>query len=66
MNQKIKELMRKIDTAKTTIQRLSLLEELDVEVTKYRKEQEQKFNQEKRIWVKKDNVKIWKKHYIFS
>ena len=49
MNQKIKELMRKIDSAKTTIQRLSLLEELDVEVTKYRKEQEQKFNQEKRI-----------------
>ena len=28
MNQKIRELMRKIDTAKTTIQRLSLLEEL--------------------------------------
>ena len=38
MNPKIRELMRKIDTAKTTIQRLSLLEELDVEVTKYRKE----------------------------
>ena len=49
MNQKIKELIRKIDTAKTTIQRLSLLEELDVEITKYRKEQEQKFKQEKRI-----------------
>ena len=49
MNQKIKELMRKIDTAKTTIQRLSLLEEIDVEMTKYRKEQEQKFKQEKRI-----------------
>ena len=49
MNQKIKELMRKIDTAKTTIQRLSFLEELDVEITKYRKEQEQKFKQEKRI-----------------
>ena len=49
MNQKIKELMRKIDSAKTTIQRLSFLEELDVEVTKYRKEQEQKFKQEKRI-----------------
>ena len=49
MNQKIRELMRKIDTAKTTIQRLSLLEELDAEVTKYRKEQEQKFKQEKRI-----------------
>ena len=49
MNQKIKELMRKIDSAKTTIQRLSLLEELDVEITKYRKEQEQKFKQEKRI-----------------
>ncbi len=49
MNQKIKELMRKIDTAKTTIQRLSLLEELDVEITKYRKEQGQKFKQEKRI-----------------
>ena len=49
MNQKIKELMRKIDSAKTTIQRLSLLEEFDVEVTKYIKEQEQKFKQEKRI-----------------
>ena len=49
MNQKIKELMRKIDSAKTTIQRLSLLEEIDVEMTKYRKEQEQKFKQEKRI-----------------
>ena len=49
MNHKIKELIRKIDSAKTTIQRLSLLEELDVEVTKYRKEQEQKFKQEKRI-----------------
>ena len=49
MNQKIRELMRKTDSAKTTIQRLSLLEELDVEVTKYRKEQEQKFKQEKRI-----------------
>jgi len=49
MNQKIRELMRKIDSAKTTIQRLSLLEEIDVEMTKYRKEQEQKFKQEKRI-----------------
>ena len=49
MNQKIRELMRKIDSAKSTIQRLSLLEELDVEITKYRKEQEQKFKQEKRI-----------------
>ena len=49
MNQKIRELMRKIDSAKTTIQRLSLLEEIDVEITKYRKEQEQKFKQEKRI-----------------
>ena len=49
MNQKIKELMRRIDSAKTTIQRLSLLEEIDVEMTKYRKEQEQKFKQEKRI-----------------
>ena len=49
MNQKIRELMRKKDSAKTTIQRLSLLEELDVEITKYRKEQEQKFKQEKRI-----------------
>ena len=49
MNPKIKELMRKIDTAKTTIQRLSLLEEIDVEMTKYRKEQEQKFKLEKRI-----------------
>ena len=49
MNHKIRELMRKIDSAKTTIQRLSLLEEIDVEMTKYRKEQEQKFKQEKRI-----------------
>ena len=49
MNQKIRELMKKIDSAKTTIQRLSLLEEIDVEITKYRKEQEQKFKQEKRI-----------------
>ena len=49
MNHKIRELMRKIDSAKTTIQRLSLLEELDTEITKYRKEQEQKFKQEKRI-----------------
>ena len=49
MNPKIRELVRKIDSAKTTIQRLSLLEELDVEITKYRKEQEQKFKQEKRI-----------------
>ena len=49
MNPKIRELMRKIDSAKTTIQLLSLLEELDVEMTKYRKEQEQKFKQEKRI-----------------
>ena len=49
MNQKIRELMRKIDSAKTTIQRLSLLEEIDVEMTKYRKEQEQKFKQEKKI-----------------
>ena len=48
MNPKIRELVRKIDSAKTTIQRLSLLEELDVEITKYRKEQEQKFKQEKR------------------
>ena len=46
---KIRELMRKIDSAKTTIQRLSLLEEIDVEMTKYRKEQEQKFKLEKRI-----------------
>ena len=49
MNPKIRELIRKIDSAKTTIQRLSLLEELDIEITKYRKEQEQKFKQEKRI-----------------
>jgi hypothetical protein len=49
MNPKIRELMRRIDSAKTTIQRLSLLEELDVEITKYRKEQEQKFKLEKRI-----------------
>jgi hypothetical protein len=49
MNPKIRELIRKIDSAKTTIQRLSLLEELDVEITKYRKEQEQKFKLEKRI-----------------
>lgn len=49
MNPKVRELMRRIDSAKTTIQRLSLLEELDVEITKYRKEQEQKFKQEKRI-----------------
>ena len=49
MNQKIRELMRRIDSAKTTIQRLSLLEEIDVEMTKYRKEQEQKFKHEKRI-----------------
>ena len=49
MNPKIRELMRRIDSAKTTIQRLSLLEELDVEITKYSKEQEQKFKQEKRI-----------------
>ena len=49
MNPKIRELMRRIDSAKTTIQRLSLLEEIDVEMTKYRKEQEQKFKQEKRI-----------------
>ena len=49
MNPKIRELMRKIDTAKTTIQRLSFLEEIDVEMTKYRKEQEQKFKLEKRI-----------------
>ena len=49
MNQKIRELMRKIDSAKTTIQRLSLLEEIDVEMTKYRKELEQKFKLEKRI-----------------
>ena len=49
MNPKIRELMRKIDSTKTTIQRLSLLEELDIEITKYRKEQEQKFKQEKRI-----------------
>ena len=48
MNPKIRELIRKIDSAKTTIQRLSLLEELDIEITKYRKEQEQKFKQEKR------------------
>ena len=48
MNPKIRELMRKIDSAKTTIQRLSLLEELDVEITKYRKEQEKKFKHEKR------------------
>ena len=49
MNPKIRELIRKIDSAKTTIQRLSLLEEIDVEITKYRKEQEQKFKHEKRI-----------------
>ena len=49
MNPKIRELIRKIDSAKTTIQRLSLLEEIDVEMTKYRKEQEQKFKHEKRI-----------------
>lgn len=49
MNPKIRELMRRIDSAKTTIQRLSLLEEIDVEMTKYRKELEQKFKLEKRI-----------------
>ena len=49
MNPKIRELIRKIDSAKTTIQRLSLLEEIDVEITKYRKEQDQKFKHEKRI-----------------
>ena len=49
MNPKIRELIRKIDSAKTTIQRLSLLEEIDVEMTKYRKELEQKFKLEKRI-----------------
>ena len=49
MNPKIRELIRKIDSAKTTIQRLSLLEEIDVEMTKYRKEQEQKFKLKKRI-----------------
>ena len=49
MNPKIRELIRKIDSARTTIQRLSLLEEIDVEMTKYRKEQEQKFKHEKRI-----------------
>ena len=49
MNPKIRVLIRKIDSAKTTIQRLSLLEEIDVEMTKYRKELEQKFKLEKRI-----------------
>jgi hypothetical protein len=49
MNPKIKELVRKIETEKNTLMRLSLLEELDVIVTKIRKEEELKFKKERRI-----------------
>ena len=46
---KIKELIRKIETEKNTLTRLSLLEELDVFVTKIRKEEELKFKRERKI-----------------
>ena len=49
MNPKIKELVRKIETEKNTLTRLSLLEELDVFVTKFRKEEELKFKRERKI-----------------
>ena len=49
MNPKIKELMRKIETEKNTLKRLSLLEELDVQVTILRKEQEKKFKLERKL-----------------
>jgi len=49
MNPKIKELIRKIETEKNTLTRLSLLEELDVFVTKFRKEEELKFKRERKI-----------------
>ena len=49
MNPKIKELIRKIETEKNALTRLSLLEELDVFVTKFRKEEELKFKRERKI-----------------
>ena len=49
MNPKIKELIRKIETEKNTLTRLSLLEELDVFVTKFLKEEELKFKRERKI-----------------
>ncbi len=49
MNQKIKELVRKIETEKNTLKRLSLLEELDVQVTILRKEQEETFKLERKL-----------------
>ena len=49
MNPKIKELIRKIETEKNTLTRLSLLEELDVFVTKFCKEEELKFKRERKI-----------------
>ena len=49
MNPKIKELIRKIETENNTLKRLSLLEELDVQVTILRKEQEKKFKLERKL-----------------
>ena len=49
MNPKIEELVRKIRLEKSTIKRLSLLEELSVHVNTYTKEEEQKLKRERRI-----------------
>ena len=49
MEHKITNLWNKIKTTKDTLSKIVLTKELDVEVTKYRKEQEQKFKHEKRI-----------------
>jgi hypothetical protein len=46
---KIKEMIRKIELEKNNLIRLSLLEELDVFVTKLRKEHEQKIKLERKL-----------------
>jgi|TARA_B100000929_G_C15477715_1_gene410081 hypothetical protein len=48
MNPKIKELIRRIESTKYTLERLTLLKELDDEVTKYRKELVIKLQRENR------------------
>ena len=46
---KIKEMLRKIESEKNNLIRLSLLEELDVLITKLRKEHEQKIKLERKL-----------------
>lgn len=46
---KVKELMRKIDIERNTLKRLALLEELDSEITKFRRQEEMKFKKERQM-----------------